>query len=87
VECAADVRTLLGMSCIPLPSSGQVASSKKGRTTASKEEKTEESKKQFIIKILWGRHFYSTPKLKLEPDVLHSAVALMLNTFINDHNN
>lgn len=43
-------------------------------------------KEQFIIKLLWRRHFYSEPKLKLEAHVLHSDAARMLNTVINDCN-
>lgn len=78
-------RPLLGMFCIPLPGSGQVASSKNEGQQLPK-EKTRGAKEQFIIKLLWGRHFYSEPKLKLEPDVLHSDAARMLNTFINDCN-
>lgn len=56
---------LLGMFCIPLPGSGQVASSKKEGTAASKKkrggrerERTRGGKEHFIIKVLWGRHFY-----------------------------
>lgn len=76
---------LLGMFCIPLPGSGQVASSKNEGQQLPKRKKRR-GKEQFIIKLSWGRHFYSEPKLKLEPDVLHSDAARMLNTFINDCN-
>lgn len=55
------------MFCIPLPGSGQVASSKKEGTAASKNEKKKiklknggararGGKEHFIIKVLWGRH-------------------------------
>lgn len=40
-------------------------------------------KEHFIIKVLWGRHFYDKPDWELEPDVLHSKAARMLNAFIN----
>lgn len=76
---------LLGMFCIPLPGSGQVASSKNEGQQLPKRKKRG-GKEQFIIKLLWRRHFYSEPKLKLESDVLHSYAARMLNTFINDRN-
>lgn len=52
---------LLGMFCIPLPGSGQVASSKNEGQQASKEEKKTAGKEQFIIRLLWRRHFYSEP--------------------------
>lgn len=55
-------------------------------STASKKEKTRGGKEQFIIKLLWRRHFYTEPTLKLESDVLHSDTARMLNTLINDCN-
>lgn len=68
---------LLGMFCIPLPGSGQVASSKKEGTASSKKEEKWEGKEQFIIKVLWRRrrHFHCKPDLKLEPDALHLKAA------------
>lgn len=80
---------LLGMFCIPLPGSGQVASSKKeGTTSSTKEENIGRGGggEQFIIRVLWRSHFYCKPELKLEPDALHLKAAYMLNASINDYN-
>lgn len=77
------------MFCIPLPGSGQVASSKKeGTTSSTKEENIGRGGggEQLIIQVLWRSHFYCKPELKLEPDVLHLKAAYMLNTSINDYN-
>lgn len=86
VECGADVTAAPGN--VLHSSSWQWSGGfqQEGRTTASKEEKKRGGKEQFIIKLLWRRHFYFEPKLKLEAYVLHSDAARMLNTFINDCN-
>lgn len=86
VECGADVTAAPGNVLHSSSRQWSGGFQQEWRTTTSKEEKERGGKEQFIIKLLWGRHFYSEPKLKLGPDVLHSDAARMLNTFINDCN-